>query len=138
MKRALAFLVLVSFVCMGQSIPKSKEPMSSEYRNIVTLDGTSVAVNDTTLRFPSKATGVNQCLPSGLPEFYTSVNWAHTQEIVGSVPISVIIYSRIYPAGADTQKVTANVRAFSGGGSGIDSMRVLGFSAATLRIYVTD
>jgi len=135
-----AFILLSCLALMGQIAgPAAKSPSGNEYRLLVDLGGVDA---DTMIRFPRLDTGTNTALPGGLAQFYQQVKHMHIRAYRGSQTLNAVVYSELFPAGAETLKCTANVRGVTLSGMPIDSVKILDTgtppSIDSVSIYVTD
>lgn len=136
------FAGLLSLVCLAEAQiagPNTKIEAGRNYRLVVDLGQVDA---DTTLRFPKKSVGSNDCLGPGFPDLYQKVTSVSVRSYTGSQTGKAVIYSQTFPARAETLTVTGNVRQVTVSGVWIDSVRVLDTGTLpnlnSVMVYVTD
>lgn len=135
----VAALIGLASSAFAQS-PASKVISWTDYRlNVEFLTGAG-GVPDSTLRFPKLLTNTNNLIneQAANQTLRHSVQWVHATLLTGTTDQLIGVWSRAFPAGVDTFRLTSSVRTFSIGGVDIDSMRTIANAANSISILVTD
>lgn len=132
--RVGAFVATVTLAVVSFGFSKTTEEVDDRYRWIheFNVGSTPNDTLDVTFRFPKGESGLNAPAAVGAGR---SVD--HLQISNGGTLLSEwVIYSRTIPAGADTIRLTANVRTFIFSGAPVDSCRYLtGTTGNRMSVY---